>query len=288
MRRMTLFRRSVHTALGFALGALAAAFADAAAAKPARIVSLNICTDQLLLLLVEPERIASLSFFARDPAYSALAARAHGLRTNQGSIEEILPLAPDLVLAGTFTTRATVGLLRRLGYRVVEVPPETSLAAARANIDRVADAIGEPARGAALIAELDRGLADVAAAARRPLAAFYWANGFTSGAGTLADAVAEAAGLENLAAVRGVRGIAHFPLELLLAAAPDLVILGRRHDGAAIANETFRHPALRHFLETRTWASVPDRLWVCGTPLVAEAAARMAAAARDAALRKRP
>jgi len=287
MRHTTALRRSIRAALALASSALLAACADAAAAKPERIVSLNICTDQLLLLLVEPARIASLSFFARDPAYSALAARAEGLRTNQGSIEEILPLAPDLVLAGTFTTRATVFLLRRLGYPVVEVPPETSFTEARANIGQVAGAVGEAARGVALIAELDQGLAEVPAAARRPLAAFYWANGFTSGRGTLANAVAEHAGLANLAAARGVRGIAQFPLEKLLVAEPDLVILGRRHDGAALANETFRHPALRHFLETRTAASVPDSLWVCGTPLVAEAAARLAAA-RDAALGRRP
>ena len=287
MRHLTAFRRSIRVALWLASGALAAAFADAAAAKPERIVSLNICTDQLLLLLVEPERIASLSFFARDPEYSALAARAHGLRTNQGSIEEILPLAPDLVLAGTFTTRATVFLLRRLGYRVVEVPPETSFAEARANIGRVAAAVGEPTRGEALIAELDRALGEVRAAAQKPLAAFYWANGFTSGRGTLANAVAEHAGFSNLAAVRGVRGIAQLPLERLLAAEPDLVILGRRHDGAALANETFLHPALRHFLQARTTASVPDSLWVCGTPLLAEAAARLAAA-RDAALQRQP
>ena len=287
MRRLTAFRRSIRVALCLAGATLAAAGAGAAAAKPERIVSLNICTDQLLLLLVEPERIASLSFFARDPAYSALATRAHGLRTNQGSIEEILPLAPDLVLAGTFTTRATVFLLRRLGYGIVEVPPETSFAEARANIGRVAGAVGEPARGEVLIAELDRALAQVPLAARRPLAAFYWANGFTSGRGTLAHAVAEHAGLANLAAARGVRGIAQFPLEQLLAAEPDLVILGRRHDGAALANETFRHPALRDFLQTRAVASVPDSLWVCGTPLLAEAAAHLAVA-RDAALGRRP
>ncbi len=38
--------------------------------KPRRIVSLNLCTDQLVVLLADREAIASVTFLAADPVRS--------------------------------------------------------------------------------------------------------------------------------------------------------------------------------------------------------------------------
>ena len=154
--------------------------AKPAPAKPARIVSLNVCTDQLVLLLAERERIASLSYLAVDPATSALSDRAQGLPLNHGLVEEVAPLAPDLVLASVYTLWASVRLLRRLGYRVIALPTATDFDGIRANVRAVAEAIGERDRGAALIAEFDRRLAAARAPpqAAKPLVALYWARGY--------------------------------------------------------------------------------------------------------------
>ena len=94
----------------------------AATAKPMRIVSLNLCTDQVLVDLVEVRRIAALSFLARDANLSAISARARTIHQVRGAAEEVLSLDPDLVLAGTYTTPATVDLLRRLGRNVTVLP----------------------------------------------------------------------------------------------------------------------------------------------------------------------
>ena len=61
-------------------------------AKPARIVSMNVCADQLLLLLADREQIASLSFLATDISTSMMTEEAAGLPQNHGRSEEILPL----------------------------------------------------------------------------------------------------------------------------------------------------------------------------------------------------
>ncbi|MCB1809381.1 MAG: ABC transporter substrate-binding protein, partial [Candidatus Competibacteraceae bacterium] len=81
------------------------------AALPQRIVSLNLCTDQWLLLLAERNRIASLTWLSADPEESPLAAEAQGIVLNYGQAEDIIPLQPDLILAGTYTARFTVDLL---------------------------------------------------------------------------------------------------------------------------------------------------------------------------------
>ncbi|QJE72173.1 ABC transporter substrate-binding protein [Aerophototrophica crusticola] len=128
------------------LAALATAVALAAAppvlAKPQRVVSLNLCTDQVAVLLLPRERIAALSFLALDRELSAVADSAAGLPTVQGMAEEILPLQPDLVLAGSFTTRPTVALLRARGIKVLELGLADDFDAIRAQLRQVADALG--------------------------------------------------------------------------------------------------------------------------------------------------
>ncbi len=259
--------------------ALLAIGATPASAKPERIVSMNLCTDQLVMLLADRERIASVSFLAADPHVSALAGEVGGLRLNHGLAEEIMLMNPDLVISGTFTTRPTVFLLRKLGYPVVEVPVASSLDDIRSNIRAVAEAIGELARGEAMIAAFDSKLPPLAAARAgpRPMAVLYWANGYTSGQDTLVNAAVEAAGFRTLGRELGLAGTSQLPLETLLAAKPDILILGRDRDEPALATETFWHPALQRAFATRPRISVPDHLWVCGTPFIADAIARLAA-----------
>src|SRR5512139_2435689 len=103
--------------LGLALAALVAA--TPAWAKPARLVSLNLCGDQYLVRLAERERILSLSRLATDSELSAVHDEARGLPRNFGRAEDVLPLAPDLVLASSYYQGETVELLRRLGVRVL-------------------------------------------------------------------------------------------------------------------------------------------------------------------------
>ena len=83
-------------------------------AKPTRIVSLDLCTDQLLIELVGRERIAAVTHLAADPAVSAIPAKAKGIPITHGAAEDVLRYDPDLILAGPFGVSPTVGLLRRL------------------------------------------------------------------------------------------------------------------------------------------------------------------------------
>jgi len=253
----------------------------ASAAAPERIVSLNLCLDQLLIELVDPERIASVSFVAADPNFSAKAEAAARFPLNHGLAEEILPLEPDLVLAGAMSGQPTAQLLDRLGHEVVELPLAVGLDDIAAHVRRVAEAVGAVARGEELIeafeAELDR-LAPPPEAPR-PLAAVYVANGYTHGPGTLVHALVEAAGLDNLAARLGLDGIASLPLETLLMSDPDLLVIGASPERApALAQEILAHPALEEAFAAKARTHVPEPLWTCGIPVVTEAVAILAEA----------
>src|SRR5690606_25738013 len=145
---------------------------------------------------------------------------------NHGAAEEIQLLAPDLVLAGGWDDPVPLAMLEALGIWGERSAIERDFGVARASIRRVAAPLGVPERGEAAVAELDAGLADEAPPwHERPVAVVLGAGSWTSGAGTLTDAVLAAAGFRNLAAERGISGMGRLSLEELLLAQPDLIIV---------------------------------------------------------------
>ncbi|APT34867.1 ABC transporter substrate-binding protein [Methylobacterium phyllosphaerae] len=97
-----------------------------AAAAPVRVVSMNLCADELVLRLADRDQVLAVTYLARDSRGSTVATEAVGLPVTRGLTEEVVALKPDLVIAGAFTTRTTVGMLKRVGAPVLElgVPAE--------------------------------------------------------------------------------------------------------------------------------------------------------------------
>ena len=263
-----------------ALAVLCTGEADAAEA-PKRVVSMNVCTDQLAMLIAGKGQLHSVSDLAIDPLSSTLADEAKGYVINHGLAEEVFLMHPDLVLAGTYTTRSTVALLRRLGIPVEDFAPEASLDDIRTNIVRMGNILGRQDRAAELLAEFDLGLSALAAdRTRQRTVALYYANSYTSGAGTLVDAVVRAAGLINIADRLGLAGTVKLQLEFLILAAPDILVGGVEDYGRpAMAEENFMHPAYRALLAKSQGVSIPSAYTLCGTPYTLEAARRLQSAA---------
>lgn len=249
-----------------------------AAAVPQRIASIYLCSDQLLLRLADRARIVSINRFAADPSFSNEAGAAAGIPLNRGRAEEILPLNPDLVIAGVFTAPATKAMLRRLGIAVLELPVEEDFAGIRDNIRRVAKAIGEEQRGERMVAELDRSIAAApAAGAWRPELMLYRFGGYSQGRNTLSNAIFERAGFANYAASR-LNGVGRLPLEKIVSDPPDAILLGDEGtERNSLSAETLAHPALRKLRATLPTLIVPDRLWLCGLTNTGEAVRRLAA-----------
>ena len=259
-----------------ALAAAVTVSSACVAAPPTRVASLHLCADQLLLALADRDQIASITFLAAEPTASVMAEAARGLPVNRGKAEEIVSLRPDLVLAGPFSARSTVALLRSLGGRVVDLPYVGSFEGIRAQIAAVAELLGQPERGARLIAQMDSRLAAVAPPrGARLTAAAYQPGGFTARAGSLEDAAIAAAGFDNLA-TRLDSGSGRVALETLAASAPDLLILGGEADHLPSQQaRLLAHPALRALPSARVY--VPARLWTCGGWFAADAVALLAA-----------
>jgi iron complex transport system substrate-binding protein len=268
----------------------AALLASPALAKPQRVVSLNLCADELALRLADPGVVKSVTWISQDPLNANLAAKAAALPANDGHVEEALAYDPDLVLVGPFADPVSIALLKQVGAPVLQVGAPRSLDGVRREIRRVAVALGEPQRGEALVAEMDARLGRVAVDPSRPrlTTIVLQPNGFTVGPGSLVDEILTRAGLDNLAARRlDIAADAEVPLEVIASLEPDMLILDRSEEVApSLAEAALDHPAIRALAQRMAIVSLPARLWTCGGPEIAEAVERLAAVAAAARTRR--
>ncbi len=270
------FAAGVVAMLGF--GAAAAAPA-AAATPPGRIVSLNLCADELVLRLAPPGHVASVTFLAADPVSSTVADRTAGIVLNRGLAEEVVPLAPDLVIAGRFTTRAATAMLRRLGIEVLELDIPASIEEAYAQIRSLAARLGAAERGEAMVAQIEAALA-VPPPPRRLSAVVLRPNGFTAGPGSLPDELMRRAGLDNLAARLATSRLGQLEVEDIVTAAPEVMVVDMNPDTPpSRARSLIQHPALVRTAAHGVVVPLPSRLWSCVGPQLAEAFASLSKAA---------
>ncbi len=263
-----------------------AAVPTGATAAPARVVSMNLCADELVLRLADRDQVLAVTYLASDPRGSTVAGKAAGVSVTRGLAEEVVALRPDLVVAGAFTTRATVGMLRRVGAPVLELGVPADFHGVRAQVRQVADALGHPERGAAMVAELDARLAALTPAARPLRALVLRPNAFTVAPGGLGDALIRAAGLVNVAAEIGHDRFGQVPLEAAALANADLIVVDEGTPGMpSLADTLLHHPVFRALAGKGRTVSIPNRFWTCPGPQVAEVVARLAAAANAQALR---
>ena len=262
--------------------------ANEASLKPRRIVSLNLCVDQILFKLVDRSRIAGMFHLSADGQYSTIADVIGDIRLIRGGAEEVMQLGADLVFAGPFTTKATVALLTRIGHRVVIVPVATSFEAIAANIELIAKSVGEPGRGRDQILAFGKRLAalkarvgqvrvgEVRAGKARPLAAVIYTNNFTASPGSLAAEVVAAAGYRNLGTRFGTTEMSRLGVEDIIFHRPDILIKGHSSmDYRTVLGDNLRHPVLDRVFEGRRQIEIPEQLWLCGSLSTLDALERL-------------
>jgi iron complex transport system substrate-binding protein len=257
-------------------------------AKPTRIVSLNLCTDELVLRLAEPSRIASVTWLAREVDSSNVVDLALRVSINHGFAEEVAAAKPDLVVAGRYTARTAVALLKRSGIPVTDFDAPRSIDEVRKHIRAMAQLLGELDKGERIIERMDRRLAAMAPPPTpRPRAIVLNPNGVTVGRGTLVDEILTRAGFDNVAAGLGIDSYGLVPLETVVTSALDVLIVGESGDGPpAMATEILRHPVLRTMADRVEVVRLPMGLLACGGPTIVDTIEQLRGVAEIAARRR--
>jgi iron complex transport system substrate-binding protein len=257
--------------LPLAVVALAISAGASLAAAP-RIVSMNICTDQMLLALADPAQIIGLSRFAR--ARQGWVEGAQKFPILSGGAEDILVLKPDVVTASQFDKRSTRDLLKANGVNLVELPVPRSIGEVREQIREMGNIAGHPERAAAEIARLDAATAEARklAGLRHFRVLPLSRRGWVPGGDSFVGAILKEAGLTNAAGELGVDFGGFTSLEQIVQLKPDFLVVSDAGDRAEDDGSAFLlHPALERFYPRDKRIVIPERMTECGGVLLADA-----------------
>jgi iron complex transport system substrate-binding protein len=263
----------------FAFGAALAAglaLAGEAVAAP-RVMSVDSCADQYVIALSPRDAIVGVSARADDPD-SYMRDQARGLPVRRATTETVLALKPDVVVRYWGGDARLTEALTRRGVQVVRIQDAQDFEAVRGNVRAVAKALGQPARGEALIAEMNGRLARSKGAWSGRPAMYMTPTGYTSGGGTMMDAMMRAAGLTNLVTGPAWEPI---PLEAMVRNPPAAFVLGFFSKLSTLTTRwgPGRHAALEKRLANRTVASLPGSQIGCPAWFIGESVETLAKAA---------
>lgn len=182
--------------------------------KPS-IVSLDYCADQFVLGLADPEQVLALSPDSEKP-FSHFRDMAQGYPKVRSLSEDILALAPDVVVRSYGGDARNLAFYERFGIRTVQIGYAASLEETVAATRAFAEAIGQPARAEEVLARLSPPAPETG-----QVALYVTPGGVTAGPGTLIDSIFRHAGLGNAATVSGWSSV---PLESLVLSPPALAV----------------------------------------------------------------
>ncbi len=263
-------RKTALRCCAFTLWTISAASAAPVATTPQRVVSANLCADQLVLALADPVQIVSLGPFARDSSLSYLSDQANAFPSSRGSLEEIIDLKADFVLLGSFDSRYARAALdrRKISYMLLE--PWNNLEQGRQQIQDVASSLGHRERGDALIAQIDAGIMrlqrQAALLPAKVNALVLHRRGYAMHSGVTAE-LAGLAGFGNAAAALGMTSSGLIPMERVVARPPDYLIVARNVQQPSDQGESVLvHPALMRLFPAEKRLVIPDRLSICAGP----------------------
>lgn len=250
------------------MAALMVTSAADAQTAPLRVVSMNLCADQLAMMLADEGQLISVSDIATDPNMSPMAEAARAYPINHGQAEEIFLMRPDLVVAGRYSDPVVLDMLRRLGIATAQIDIVSNLDQVSDRIREMGEILHQTARAGELADAFEADLARLRAAPTGPRAAFYYPNSYSLGTGTLSHEIITIAGFRHIAEEMGRSRSGRLDLELLTLAQPDLLIHAELYSGNSRSEEVMSHPALAHLGAMRTQSNAD---WVCGTPVVLRA-----------------
>jgi iron complex transport system substrate-binding protein len=252
-------------------------------AVPKRIVSINPCTDALLVELVDAGHIAAISHYSHDAKATSMpldqALQFHAI---SGTAEEIIAMRPDLVVASAIVQPATEAALKRLGIPLIKMAIPQSVAESQAQISELAAIVGAPQQGAKLNHTIGEAFANAKPRDDRLVPALIWRSaGLVPGNDTLPDELLRHSGFENISSSFGLAQWDVLPMEYLVSRPPDILFSNKQQAGIEHTDRMLSHPVMQKLARNITVADYPARLLHCAGPTLIEAITTLADARRQ-------
>jgi iron complex transport system substrate-binding protein len=241
---------------------------------PHRVLSVNLCTDQMLLALADPEQIVAVSKLAVDPLLSNYVEAASRYPQIGKDAEQIAGFRPDLILATNYTDPVLSNWLRRFNYPIKAYTLPDTLESVDDYIVDVADRLHRAERGRTMVDRYNQRLSSLDGALPSVSVVVIAANLYVAGKGTFPDQILTRMGAVNAASETLTSGWDYISLEQLLVWQPDYIILQRDSaNGASRAEQVLNHRAMKTALSRSQFIDVPAKQWICAGPELMDAAA---------------
>ena len=260
-------------------------------AKPQHVYGNTLSLEEVLLDLLPPERIAAVSPPTLDPEYSLAAdkaARVAGRVPAYPGPEPIAALQPDLIFAQLRARPETIATLEEMGFKVFCMEVPTNLDMVRKRLRQMSEAVGEPERGQALLAELDEKVAyvksrtaDIPPEKRRVLLGFSSMGAFGHPDGLFHDICRQSGVINGAARIHMAYG-SHLSDEQILQIDPDIMMFvddGAANDyGGQIRDRVLGDPALQtaKAVKNRRFFFLKDRYRASNTQHMGDAILQIA------------
>lgn len=216
-------------------------------ARPERIFSAGLAMDNILLSIVDPERVVAVTTYAKDPSMSYVAdkVKPHMMLVEALNPEQVLAARPDVVLVASWSSQDAVRQLQDLGIPVYTFSAFSSVEDALENIRRIGEITGDEQVAEALVAGFFEEYGKIAAkisSARRPRVLSMDSWGSTTGLGTSMHDIIEMAGGVNAAAESGITGWQEIGPEAVIRINPDVIVTdsGEEFARRILADEALR------------------------------------------------
>ena len=238
------------------------------------LISIDFCADQYLLALADRAQIQAVSFEAASPR-SYYSAKAKGLPTVTGTLEELLLMRPAKVLRTWRGGPHAADILGRAGIASYQPPFAYSLATNFETFLAVGAEIGKSAAAEALVADQKSRLVALEAQPRSPLKGVYMTpSGFTAGTGTFVDGIIKLAGFDTVAEEAGIVLWAPLPLEKMVLSPPDFIVASFFGDADVLVSywSSGRHGVNQRMMAGLPTIHIPSHYLSCSGAFTVDAA----------------
>lgn len=243
--------------------------------KPTRIMTTHFHLDNMLLGIVEQERVVAVSSTMLDPNVSYIAPEdvAKPVKLSFDTpFEQIVALKPDLIIARASNGAERIQSFRDLGIPVYVTIYPSTVEDVKKQIRGITEVVGEKERGDKLIAKLNQELQSITNVVQafkgreQSIMLVSKMNHNYGGKGSSFDDMCHYAQLKNAPAEIGVMNGQLMDKEVMLRANPDHFVLSeaweiRHGELDAYKKEFLDDPAIRHLkaVQRNQVHYIPDR-----------------------------
>ncbi len=235
----------------------------------ARVVSLNACTDELLLQFAEPQQIAGVTHLLHSPQSEAVLDDHPEILKLSGDAERIYKIRPSIVIAGPFSNPQTLEQLKRAHIKILIFRDPGNWEDLLQTVKSLEEMLGTTPQMALFrrnILNLNLHGPDSQWARKRAL--FWSAAGHVPGRGTFENTILQTFGMRNAV---NYEGYAFLSLEKLIQLQPDIIIVTEGPNQRNSWNhDTLFHPALRAALPHLEYMQIPEEAVSCASGYTVE------------------